>query len=92
MLSGNVSRVLLDFYRAGSLKAYLDDPGIILEKVLNIEGSYGIALSGEAKRIKSCVGRYAKEREKQMLEDIRKNIALLEVFPGSLYDALAKFE
>eukprot|EP00795_Rhopilema_esculentum_P002629 gene2630-826_t len=79
LMSGNVSRVLVDFYRAGALKAYLDDPGIVLEKVLNIQGSFGIALSGEAKRIKSCVSRYAKEREKQMLEEIRKNVASFEI-------------
>ena len=64
LLSGNVSKVVLDIYSAGKIKDYLTHPKIILEKVETVKASYGVALAGETKRIKKCISRLQrKDRE-----------------------------
>ena len=73
LISGNVSRVLLDVYSAGSLKDYLIHPKIILEKTETIVGSYGLALAGDAKRIHKCVNRQVRENSKSTAEKIQQH-------------------
>ena len=80
LLSGNVSRVLLDVYTAGALKDYLTHPKIILEKTENIVGSYGVALAGDAKRINKCVRRLVQENSKSTAEKIQQNTFFFQVY------------
>ena len=69
----------MDLYAAGSLKEYLIHPKIFLEKVENIEGSYGVALAGDAKRIRKCIRAFAKESSKSLTEKIEQKMFLYQV-------------
>ena len=79
LLSGNVSKLAVETYKAALLKDVLDSPKIRLEAVKNIEASYGIALAGEAKRIKHCLSRYARENSQEMLLKISKHAFTFKV-------------
>ena len=79
LLSGNVSKLAIDAYKAVLLKDVLDSTNLKLEAVKDIEASYGIALAGEAKRVKQCVGRYARENSQEMLLKISQNAFTFKV-------------
>ena len=79
MLSGNISKVSLEYYKASTLANYLHHPNIQLERIETIKGSYGVLIGGEAKRIKHCVSRHAKEREQEILEKVDKLVYRYEV-------------
>ena len=79
LLSGNISKVSLEYYKANTLANYLDHPNIQLERIETIKGSYGVLIGGDTKRIKHCVSRYAKEREQEILEKIDKLVYRYEV-------------
>ena len=61
------------------MKNVLDSTEIKLEAVKDIEASYGIALAGEAKRVKQCVNRYARENSQEMLLKISKDAFTFKV-------------
>lgn len=79
LLSGNVSKVVLDIYSASTLKSYLNHPNIILEKVKRTRAAYGIALANEAKRIKGCVRKFMQENSRQALVNISDLTYLYQV-------------
>ena len=79
LLSGNISKVVLDIYTASVLKDYLLHPNIMLEKLERIEAGYGVALTGETRRIKTCISRFAKENAKSAMEKIAEETYLYQV-------------
>ena len=79
LLTGNISRVVLDIYKATSLEKYLNHPKIILEKVKKIQASYGVILSGDVKRTKKCVKRYVTENEAKILEKLTEKTIIFKV-------------
>ena len=79
LLSGNVSKLAIDTYKAVLLKNVLNSTNIKLEAIKDIEASYGIALAGEAKRVKQCVSRYARENSQEILLKISKNAFTFKV-------------
>ena len=79
LLSGNASKVVVDLYTAALLKDYLTHPKIMLEKVKRVDGSFGVALAGETKRIKNCINNAAKQNFKSLQGKINQNTYMFEV-------------
>ena len=69
----------MDLYTAASLKDYLVHPNIILEKIERVDASFGVALAGEAKRIKNCLNRFAKENSKLLHEKLSQDTYIFQV-------------
>ena len=69
----------MDLYTASLLKDYLTHPSIMLEKVERVDGSFGVALSGETKRIKNCVNSAAKQNFGSMQDKVNQNTYMFEV-------------
>ena len=79
LLAGNISKVALDIYTAGALKDYLNHPQIIMKSVEPITASYSVALAGETKRIRKCIGRIAAENSKSVLKKVEQQTYLYKV-------------
>ena len=70
---------MLDTYSAGLLKDYLLHPNILLEKTVRIDGSYGVVLAGDVKRIRKCISRAAMENSKSLFEKVQQNTFVFKV-------------
>ena len=80
LLSGRVSKVFLDSFQANALRKFLDHPEIVLDSIHNAKASYGVLLSGDAKRISKCVKKYVSENEQRLFERIAQSTTSFKVF------------
>ena len=83
LLSGKVKKVLLEAYEAGQHKEALKHPDIEFDKLEKVDSSYGVVLSGEGRRIKSCLKRYVKENSQKILEELADHSVSFEVSNGN---------
>ena len=70
---------MIEAYRASNMKEDLEHPDISFEKMEKADASYGFALNGEARRLKSCLARFVKENSQRILEDVSKYLISFEV-------------
>ena len=83
LVSGRVDKVLVESILAAEYLQKFNHPDIVLEEVKNSELAYGIALNGEAKRLTTCLKRYFKEHENQILLLLSKQLASAKVCSNS---------
>ena len=79
LLNADVSKVMIEAYRAGEMKDSIDHPEITFDKLETAHASYGIVLNGEAIRLESCIGRFVKENSQRILKDVEATTVYFEV-------------
>lgn len=74
-----VDGVLIDAYTAGSRKDLFGDKELRITKIISHSASYGVVLSGDAKRLQTCYRSYLKEERVRVFGVITKYIEQVEV-------------
>ena len=84
LLSGRADKVLVESILAAEYLQKFNHLHIVLEEIKKSELAYGLALNGEAKRLTTCLRRYFKEHENQILLLLSKLMASAKVCPNSV--------
>ena len=75
---------MLEAYEAGQHKKLLEHPDIEFDKLEKVDASYGVVLTGESRRIKSCLKRYLKENSPAILQELAAHSVAFKVNASEL--------
>ena len=70
---------MIEAYQAGEMKNSLKHSDITFDKIEKVDASYGIALNGEARRLKLCMSRFVKENSQRILKEVAEHTVYFEV-------------
>ena len=79
LLDGEVTGALIDAYVLGSRKDLFENPSLRVIKVFDYSSAYGLVLSGEAKKLRTCFGKFAQSHKKEIFETIESHVESVEV-------------
>ena len=79
LLGGEVTGALIDAYVLGSRKDLFENPSLRVIKVFDYSSAYGLVLSGEAKKLRTCFGKFAQSHKKEIFETIESHVESVEV-------------
>nr|XP_058971065.1 uncharacterized protein LOC131797458 [Pocillopora verrucosa] len=78
LLDGEVTGALIDAYVLGSRKDLFENPSLRVIKVFDYSSAYGLVLSGEAKKLRTCFGKFAQSHKKEIFETIESHVESVE--------------
>ena len=71
--------MLMDTYEAGSKKHVLNDPKIAVQKIFDYKSTFGVVLSGNSTKLKTCSEGYMQANKGKMSAHIAQFVESLKV-------------
>ncbi|XP_022800571.1 uncharacterized protein LOC111338361 [Stylophora pistillata] len=78
LLDGEVTGALIDAFVLGNRKDLFENPSLRIIKVFDYSSAYGLVLSGEAKKLRTCFGKFAQSHKKEIFQIIESHVESVE--------------
>ncbi|KAJ7389036.1 hypothetical protein OS493_034171 [Desmophyllum pertusum] len=84
LLNGEVTGALIDTYVLGSRKDLFEIPSLRLIKIYDYSTAYGVALGGDARKLRRCFRKYVQGHKKKIFQAIEEHVEFVKESPVPL--------